>query len=741
MQAWEDATDNDLVTAGDIEVGEMYDDANFTDVRNCTGATTDASNYRILRAASGQEFDPVTGTGCEWVMATNTVALVVGLAEDFFQLGPNLGFDITTTDNAVGGIVVFQTAVEGCLAERLFVKGRNSGSYNIVFYGIRCNVTPPGAAEVHPTIRNCIVVSETGTQGPIDYNYGVAASHNVFNCVSYNAGTHGFWFTSLVDTDARNNISTGSGTNDFNFGSGTPTANDYNASSDLTATGSNSITGQTDTDLFTDPANDDFTLKAGSNAIDDGVDLSGTFTDDYDGTTRSGTWDMGAYHSGAASGDVTVTPATLNVPVAVVAVAAVGGFATVAAATLDVPVAVVAIAVSDNGEIHAGTWGESQSPGHQRVFVRQQRSRTLRSVVGGSSTTGIESPADIWFQDLLWEGSDLAGLIWSRTQRDRGYYSGHIRFTRCEIDGLWDATNDLNLDGKTKWGMQMWDCPQHTIEYSTMHNIDLEHCVYQHTHGPNVTLWYHHSTFKRCGRTALQFVSRNADGDGCGAGNIQIEHNYIEDTGLTSGGGGASITFAGGLVNVDAVIDNNTIRLGMDPNLDSGVGDNITGCITTRMERFGGDDGGADGEPKTYSASGGYGLKSLTITNNTMEVGEAYGGLGGPSRMMLELKEIETLTIGSGNKIWKYDGTPDPEACRIEVYSPDNGYTGLIGQVNLTHPANMTSKGRWTFTDAAGQRTYGDLSSTDAYTLMFGWETTGGLGGPSGVCFSLGDGP
>lgn len=39
---------------------------------------------------------------------------------------------------------------------------------------------------------------------------------------------------------------------------------------------------------------EDFHLKSGSDFIDVGTDLSATFTDDIDGATRSGTWDIGA---------------------------------------------------------------------------------------------------------------------------------------------------------------------------------------------------------------------------------------------------------------------------------------------------------------------------------------------------------------------------------------------------------------------------------------------------------------
>lgn len=50
---------------------------------------------------------------------------------------------------------------------------------------------------------------------------------------------------------------------------------------------------------FTNVSTYDFTLKAASGPIDQGTDLSGVFTTDYAGNTRTGTWDIGAYEYGA----------------------------------------------------------------------------------------------------------------------------------------------------------------------------------------------------------------------------------------------------------------------------------------------------------------------------------------------------------------------------------------------------------------------------------------------------------
>jgi hypothetical protein len=92
------------------------------------------------------------------------------------------------------------------------------------------------------------------------------------------------------------------GTADF-YKSATTTSwgtTDNNISSD--GTSPDDATSYTYADQFvsTTSGSEDFHLKSGADAIGVGTDLSGTFTTDIDGDTRS-SWDVGAdeYSSGA----------------------------------------------------------------------------------------------------------------------------------------------------------------------------------------------------------------------------------------------------------------------------------------------------------------------------------------------------------------------------------------------------------------------------------------------------------
>lgn len=97
----------------------------------------------------------------------------------------------------------------------------------------------------------------------------------------------------------KNNLIYGAATTDYafeNYGSGTlTTAN--NATADTSSpndTYDSQCTETNGSDCFVDSANGDYHLISTADVIDDGADLSGTFTTDIDGQTRAGSWDIGA---------------------------------------------------------------------------------------------------------------------------------------------------------------------------------------------------------------------------------------------------------------------------------------------------------------------------------------------------------------------------------------------------------------------------------------------------------------
>jgi hypothetical protein len=145
-----------------------------------------------------------------------------------------------------------------------------------------------------------------------NYSYGGSANGDGINIAVGNAGV-----------DVVNNISSQSDGIEFYAGSGTLDTHDYNlyydtsgniySYSGTTVAYNADITGQEANSISND--NPDFInnnapfeainfkLESVSPAIDEGSSLTETFTNDFDGKTRSGVWDIGAYEydSGSSS--------------------------------------------------------------------------------------------------------------------------------------------------------------------------------------------------------------------------------------------------------------------------------------------------------------------------------------------------------------------------------------------------------------------------------------------------------
>lgn len=100
-----------------------------------------------------------------------------------------------------------------------------------------------------------------------------------------------------------NNIAVGCGDQDFLIGANM-VSNNYNASSDDTATGANSINTATTADFVNVGAGtEDLRLASGADEIDIGTASGSPYNVDIDGTTVTGTYDIGAdeYEAGSSA--------------------------------------------------------------------------------------------------------------------------------------------------------------------------------------------------------------------------------------------------------------------------------------------------------------------------------------------------------------------------------------------------------------------------------------------------------
>lgn len=146
--------------------------------------------------------------------------------------------------------------------------------YNNIIYNFKNttynNGTGISAASGNPTAylyNNTVYLCYTGIQGYSSASYPVTLKNNISynNVTDYNTTSWGATSTNNLSKDTT-----------------APALNTYYVSKTLTFT--NTTAGSEDFHL----------VSTDTDAIDKGVDLSGTFTTDIDGTTRSGTWDIGA---------------------------------------------------------------------------------------------------------------------------------------------------------------------------------------------------------------------------------------------------------------------------------------------------------------------------------------------------------------------------------------------------------------------------------------------------------------
>lgn len=279
---WEAATDNDLTdTDNDVrEIGETYDDSTFTGANTISGAITSAENHRILRAATGQSYDPKTGAGS--YHTHNAVGVPLGSSEQYFQL-IGQGVEHLDVSSASTRLCINMSGTAGQVVDSCFATIGSGGS------GTRTRITAGSGSG--QSFRNCIV---TGVGSTAAANYGIQntrSSGTVYNCVAYGIANGGVGSGFNMTVESSDNIAIGSGASDFVSSSG----QSYNISGDSTAAGDGSLTNQGANNVFANAAGNDFRLRFESAAAGSGVDLRSSFSTEFDGNSRTGPWDRGAY--------------------------------------------------------------------------------------------------------------------------------------------------------------------------------------------------------------------------------------------------------------------------------------------------------------------------------------------------------------------------------------------------------------------------------------------------------------
>lgn len=322
IAAWGADLDN-IGSSSSDEIGELYDDSDFAlsgpqDVN--TGGTVGIGSAH-LSVASGERHDGTAGTGAEVNHSSGSEYYMVrfdivgcqmrGSWLEFNGEGQNLSafldhWDGTSTSSGymhhILGHDISGNKVRKGLNNQKF--GQGAGNYvfarNIVY-------------DIHQTANNLTV----GIYDGPNVNKNTRFINNTVDRVTQD-GTNtnnGYQTGDYAGMLLRNNIGVRcTGTNMDAFESYSTADADYNLSDDGSAGGGNSLASETPGDIFTSitDGSEDYSLKAGSNAIDEGVDVGTTYEGAELAFTVAGsirdvdaqgdTWDIGAYEYVAAGG-------------------------------------------------------------------------------------------------------------------------------------------------------------------------------------------------------------------------------------------------------------------------------------------------------------------------------------------------------------------------------------------------------------------------------------------------------
>lgn len=299
--SWEANQQGDLVAADEIQKGELYSET-YTDLTTIDGSTTDSTRYMLLSSNSAHRHDGTSGGGGAVIDPTSS-GHVFMVSDDYFHAEW-----LRITGWVGSSSEAFRVNNTGLVIDKCIIHDSPIDNQDGVYAGSD-NITINIRNTIFYDIKRGAVVNQTVSFG------GVVL--NIFNCTAYNCNDD-------ADVTIKGQFSANSGTinvrncasfdvvnsidnDDFWKAAGASWGtSSHNISSDTSATttGSNSINSKASTDQFVSVTggSEDLHLKTGADCIDVGVDLSGTFTDDIDGITRSGTWDMGADELVAAAG-------------------------------------------------------------------------------------------------------------------------------------------------------------------------------------------------------------------------------------------------------------------------------------------------------------------------------------------------------------------------------------------------------------------------------------------------------
>jgi hypothetical protein len=283
LEACMNANEQNLVTADkyfDVEIDGTWSSADTSAV-TIHNYTTDATRYINIYTTSAARHLGVWSSSY-YVLSTTPASEQQAIAlPDAYITITGIQCTIAPSGGYGRGIIWggLNALVQKCIIRR---SGGASAGNHLLATGKAWNniIYNAGGCGIYPTGNSWVIYNNT-----------------VYGCGLYGIGNRsGTWTGSAL---LKNNLSYNNDT-DYSFYQFYITRSN-NLSKDTT--GDAGYTSETITFTNTGAGTEDLHLVVGdTDAIDRGADLSGTFTDDIDGVTRSGTWDIGADEYVAAAG-------------------------------------------------------------------------------------------------------------------------------------------------------------------------------------------------------------------------------------------------------------------------------------------------------------------------------------------------------------------------------------------------------------------------------------------------------
>lgn len=307
IAAWEaDLSNASVYSNGDDAVGVCYNDSAFNEAVTINGGNSIGGsagqnlNSRKLTVHDDSKHDGTAGTGARNVYTgSSNPVLTIGINNTTVEW---LEYDCSGAGAASRQIVIVLTnVITGINVNNMIIHGLGNTTSNSMGLGVQNGGGASNTRYLANNIIYDIVDSSTNNFGLFCTNG--SGKSEVYNNTIHGTGTGTGDFGLYIlngDVILKNNISMASGGNDIQK-SGSPTE-EYNMTSDATATGTGAQASKTTADQFVSltSGSEDFHIVEGSDAIDNGVDLgtTGNSNIDINGRDRDAEgdiWDIGAH--------------------------------------------------------------------------------------------------------------------------------------------------------------------------------------------------------------------------------------------------------------------------------------------------------------------------------------------------------------------------------------------------------------------------------------------------------------